>query len=106
MPLRQGKVAQPPKLEDPSARDLLVKYGDALRELQGLPLLDGHLIEDIELTAATREIVQHGLGRKLRGYVVVKRNAGVSVYDEVPDRPQDELWLQAASNVTISLWVF
>lgn len=78
----------------------------ALRPIIDKLILDGRLIEDIELTTGQANLIDHRLGRSIRGYVVVKRDADARVWDSVPDRPATQIDLRSSANVTISIWVF
>ncbi len=78
----------------------LVKY------LAQLPILDGNLIEDIELTSGTAKSVQHQLGRSARGYFVTKKSANAVVWDSVSSQPDRELLLNASASCSVSIWVF
>jgi hypothetical protein len=100
-----SKLPRSLKLEDPSLTREFARHRDAIRALQDLLLLDGRLLEDIDLTTATAQI-SHGLGRPARGYIVTKRDANAVIYDETSTRPEAELALRASATVTVSLWVF
>lgn len=77
-------------------------------QFKDIPFLTGVLLEDVVLTAATAKLIEHKLGRAWRGYLVTKRNAGVDVYHSIPTNnyPTRFIELNAASNVTIDVWVF
>jgi hypothetical protein len=70
-------------------------------------ITDGHQIDDIELSTTTK-IVPHKLGRPIRGYYVVRRNAGSEIWDESAGKAdaRTNLHLQASGPVTVSLWVY
>lgn len=72
------------------------------------PIIPGRLINDVALTSGTASTISHGLGRKLRGYIVVLRNANATVWDDQATNTNSTrtLILNASANVTISLWVF
>jgi hypothetical protein len=76
----------------------------AIEQIRGHDLLKGRLIEDIELTT-TAIVVDHKLGRPHVGWFVVKKNAGVDVW-ETSDSTDVAIGLDASGTVTISLWVF
>jgi hypothetical protein len=76
----------------------------AFRSLDRVPLLDGRLIENIELTTTERKI-PHNLGRKPKGYLIVDTNAAATVHrsSESDDR---YLPLTSSATVTVKIWVF
>ncbi len=71
------------------------------------PLLKGRLVMNLELSTGVN-VINHLLGRKLTGWVLVGINAGVVVYDSQATNPNPQLTLQlvAPSPVTVSLWLF
>ena len=52
--------------------------------------------------------VEHKLGRKTRGYLVIRKSAAETVYEEVEDYDNRKLFLKlkASGSVTVNLWVF
>lgn len=72
-------------------------------DLLGLEILNGRLIEDVEVTTSTAT-VNHGLNRELKGWIVVKKNADRRVWQT--DITSTTLTLDASATVTVSLWVF
>lgn len=77
-------------------------------EVSGCPLIDGRLIESIVIVLGTPKVVQHGLGRKLKGWLMVRKSAGASIWDSQSTNAlaTKSLVLNASANVTVSLWVF
>jgi hypothetical protein len=71
-----------------------------------LPIVNGQLLEDIDLTSAASVKVQHKLGRKYRGFIVVKTDAGVVPYVDSEAKPETEISIACASDCTVTLWVF
>lgn len=60
---------QPPaagKLADKDAERARQNHADRIRELQGIPIVGGKVIEGIELAAGVTTPVAHGLGRRAR----------------------------------------
>ncbi len=70
-----------------------------------LLLLDGVLIEDVDLTTSETKI-NHTLNRKPNGWIIVKKDAAQDVYESGSTVPDRFLSLTASGNVTVSLWVF
>lgn len=71
-------------------------------------VISGRLVEDVVVTTGQANTVNHRLGRKLRGWVVVRKSADANVWDEqaTNELQSKELVLQSDATVTVSLWVF
>ena len=78
----------------------------AFQRLMANPLAGVSLVENVVL-GTTAVAVRHGLGQPIRGWFVVKANAGVSIYttSEHSD-PTEFVNLTAAATVTMSLLFF
>jgi len=75
-----------------------------LSEVIEVPILSGVLVEEIAVTTTAKK-VPHKLGRRARGWIVVRNNANSVVYDN--SAPDGEfLDLVASAAATISIWVF
>ena len=70
--------------------------------------LDSFLIEDIVLVAGYENWILHGLGRKIRGFELVKSNSGTVVYWATSSAANMEKYLpvRTSSNATVSVVVF
>ena len=81
---------------------------DALVPVLSSSILDGKIINDVDLASGSTTIVSHGLGRVLSGWIVVSKNAAQHVYDvQSSNNNKDRfLHLTAGGTVTVSLWVF
>jgi hypothetical protein len=73
--------------------------------LQNIPLLNGRLVTDVALTTS-ETLIEHKLGRAIRGWIIVDKNASQDVYRSSEDLPERFLPLTAAGTVTVDLWVF
>lgn len=85
------------------------RLSDSIRRaFEGLtksPIVSGSLITDIDLsTTAIR--VEHKLGRKPLGYIVVRQNANAVVYEQDEERQDLFLNLRSSATVRVSLWIF
>lgn len=80
------------------------------KDVTGKTILDGELVEDVELVGSSYKHVSHGLGRKVRGWIIVASDADTSgVYGAQADNdfPETTLYLyNSGSTATVSLWVF
>ena len=71
-------------------------------------IIDGVILEDIALNSSTFTTIEHKLGRKPRGYLVIRKSAAQTVYEEAGDYDNRKLFikLRASGTVTVNLWVF
>jgi hypothetical protein len=96
-------------IEEDDIHGSVERLSDSIRRaLSGITqsdIISGSLLTDISLSTAARRI-EHKLGRKPLGYIVVKRDANAVIYDEDEQRQDLFLNLIASADVTISLWVF
>lgn len=75
----------------------------ALAPVLACPLIDGFLLENIEL-ATGPNIVDHKLDREPRGWFIVSPKAEASIWET--GRTRSSLVLNASAPVTLSLWCF
>lgn len=75
--------------------------------LVALPLLGGRLITSVDLSAVTVSI-EHGLGRRFTGWLVVDSTANAVVYRDTASVADSRTFLplKASAATTVSLWVF
>lgn len=70
------------------------------------PLLFGAQIRDIALKTGSNTI-NHGLGRKLQGWILIGINAAITLYDMQLVNPSDQTLILVASGPAIAnLYVF
>lgn len=93
--------------QDSLIRSLQDAVGFVLQDIVSKDILDGQILSDVELTTAPKYI-DHGLGREIRGYIVVMKDADESVWDnqKINQTPQSNVLLIASGAVTVTLWVF
>ena len=107
-------VARPQRI--PTGDVQIDRAVDAVRlplaELVGVPVLGGVLLTDIDLPDGVTVRVNHGLGRKWRGWIIASMR-GASTSGRIQDADADDnarqLWLKAdgyGATVTVSAWVF
>ena len=85
-------------------QDALSKVFNAIQTKQ---LLDGKLITGVTLTTAQATEVSHGLGKPIRGWIVVSKNADANIYvASASVTPNFTFLLTTTANVDVSLWVF
>lgn len=97
-------------LEDAVTGRAMDEVREVVNDVAAIDILQGKLIEAVVLTGGTTRKIAHGLGRKPRGWIVVKQKGWTSTgyMNEVDHGSKDrELWLLAyGMDPTISLWVF
>ena len=78
-------------------------------ELDGLAILNGKLLKDVEITNNVTNKIYHGLGRPYQGYIVTKINEKVVVQVVTADdtEPGKFIPLSVVSyDAVADLWVF
>lgn len=77
---------------------------EAFKKLtKAFPMVHGILLEDVTLDTTLRTF-NHGLGRKPRGYIVVRRSTGAVVFDEHMDA--NTIHFKASVTTVCTIWVF
>jgi hypothetical protein len=82
-------------------------WAAAIEPLLSSPIVNGRLINDVDLIAGDT-IINHRLGRKLVGWIVVGSNAAASIFDKqsLNQMPQLTLVLNSSAPVKVNLYVF
>lgn len=93
--------------EDRNVNQLQQNITQALNPMLKNPLLNGYILTEISL-AAGANIIEHGLGRPLIGWFLVRRRANESVYDTQDSNtsPSTTLQLTASGAVVVDIYVF
>lgn len=85
------------------------KVEDFARGVQLGGIINGRLVENVELAASQTTMVYHGLGRRYKGYIVVSINEKVVVFVVDADNLSPEKYIPLTVigyPATASLWVF
>ena len=85
------------------------KVEDFARGVQLGGIINGRLVENVELIANQTNMVYHGLGRRYKGYIVVSINEKVVVQVVDADNLSPEKYIPltvVTYPATVSLWVF
>lgn len=92
---------------DRNTNQLQQNLTQALGPFLKSPLLNGYIIESVALLSGDN-IIQHGLGRDIQGWIVTLKNADESIYDKqsTNETPQTTLVLTSTGTVTVNLYVF
>jgi hypothetical protein len=80
---------------------------NALQPILGCPLVDGNLVTGVNLKNGLT-VIEHKLGRKLRGWFIVDQNAIASIYREpgTENLGSKTLTLHSSAACTVSIWCF
>ena len=81
---------------------------DLAAELKKLPFVSGVSIKGVRLTTGSLNKIPHRLGKRVGGYVIMRKSAGVDIWDEIDGGTELGLYLplQVSGDVTVDLWVF
>jgi len=95
-------------IQDYATSRLQENVADFLLQITKNPILDGLLVENVRLVFGSKTSVSHGLGRKVRGFVIVYKNNAVEAWAEEVDQtlPKANLILSTSPDATVSLWLF
>jgi len=75
-------------------------------EVSKVPILNGNLLEDIDVLTAPRRY-PHGLGRPFKGFIVVDKTSDVRVFRGDLDVDTSVfIPLQGTATATVKVWVF
>lgn len=79
-----------------------------IRQFTEKPGNDYSLLEDIELTTGSTNLVTHKLGRKIRGFRIVDANAASTYYRDTSSTADLSIYLPivVSANVTVDIEVF
>lgn len=93
--------------EDRDTNMLQTTWASQLNPLLAAPFSSGILLEGIVLSSGAN-VVNHKLGRKLKGWVVTRLRASATIYDtqDTNQRPELTLNLTASAAVTVDIFVF
>lgn len=92
---------------DKDLSQLSTKWKSILDPVIASPITQGSILSNIQLANGTT-VINHLLGRKLVGWLVVGQNALASIYDNQASNqtPQLTLSLTSSAAVTVNLMVF
>ena len=83
---------------------------NSFRYVEACPLLDGHLLEGVELPNGITD-VDHKLGRELKGWIITRhRETPSNIVDRQKTNPATDRTLllnsSVGTTVTVDIWVF
>lgn len=99
-----------PAGQAPTSREFVAsqsKVQETLNSIMGREILDGRLIENLNVTALAVVDVEHGLGREYRGFIAVRNSSGMTLDESYTstDRHNTLRFIPSATG-TLSLWIF
>jgi hypothetical protein len=95
--------------DDPALMRMQKAIADAIVPIAKSPIVDCAFIEDLKLTLSPSDnFIQHGLGREVRGWFIVKSNAYVIIKTSPTQNklPERQLIVQVDGDATVSLIIF
>lgn len=80
----------------------------AMNSVVNSPIIDNTLLQGINLSAGTTNIVDHKLGRAPLGYIAVMKSANANIWDsqQLNLTPALNLQLLTDLDCTVSLYIF
>ena len=101
-------------MEDLGVAQQIDPLVDNFNEVVTVPILQGRLLENVNITENETNRIRHGLGRKLRGWIIVRQTVEQIFFSDAQSsnkRADEELWLipttaSGSAKSEISLWVF
>ena len=96
--------------DDDSIESVQNSLENSFRSVEACPLLDGHLLEGIDLVNGDNEI-DHKLGRDLKGWIITRhRETPSDIIDRQTANAQSDQILilnsGAGGTITVDIWVF
>ena len=96
--------------DDDSIESVQNSLENSFRSIEACPLLDGHLLERIDLVNGDNSI-SHKLGRELKGWIITRhRETASSIIDRQKTNPATDRTLllnsSVGTTVTVDIWVF
>lgn len=95
------------KSDDQDLMLMQTKWAQELNPVLNSPLLAGRLIRNVALINGSTQ-VDHKLGRKLQGWMVIRKRGAAEIYDSQDSNSMPQLTLSLVSNadVSVDLYVF
>lgn len=86
---------------------LQTRWAGMINPLLVAPISQGRLLQ-ASLVSSQPNVINHKLGRKLQGWIIVGQSAATSLYDnqKTNSMPELTLILVASAPAQVTLWVF
>ena len=102
MSLKEFKKLHIKEFETSRLQSNVAEY---VNQITSNPTLDFRILEDISVSTTATDI-DHGLGRPVLGYFIIKSNAQVTIFDTTSTTPNVTVKITASATATINLYVF
>lgn len=84
---------------------LQTAWANIINPVVDLPLVQGLIIKNQALVNGST-VINHRLGRKLQGWIVVRQRAAASIYDTQDSNPSPNLTLTLVSDAVVSVDIY
>ncbi len=83
------------------------KWAASINPILSNPLVGGKILSNIVLATGSN-VINHGLGKELQGWIPILNNANITIYDSqtTNSMPELTLVLVASGAATVSIYVF
>ena len=94
--------------EDRVVNQIQDNIQDVLNDLVKTQILNNIIIKDINLTSGTLNVINHKLGRNPLGYVIIKKNANSTIWDEQQNSTTSDrtVKLRCSANCIVDILIF
>lgn len=71
-------------------------------------IIQGNLLPSVSLSNGVDTIIQHKLGYRFTGWIIVNKNATGDVWNSstVNNKPHQQIILQSDADLIVDLWIF
>ena len=90
---------------DPGLESVSRSVDEVVARLKSVPIISGQLLTDVQLQESASNKIQHRLGRKVKGVLVVAPSAAGGGRAR-PSADSSEIVLSSSAKLKVSLWVF
>lgn len=108
-PFRKIRVSPDQEITSKHINDVQDNVAVALGQVLGKDCLDLKLLKNVILLPGITNMVDHGLGRVLDGWMVVRNHGGYAILTDLQDTNQSQhllLYLTTPATVMVDLLVF
>lgn len=84
------------------------RISDVFDDISSAEIINGVLLKSVSLVTGQENLVQHKLGRKFRGYLVIAKSDNSVIWDNnsTVNMPSKYVDLRCSANVVVDLWIF
>jgi len=79
------------------------RWKSILDPLLGNPSVQSNILENVSLLSTGTTVINHGLGRKLIGWRIIRKRGNANIYDTQDSNQTPQLTLQLVSSAAISV---